>query len=97
VAVQTPQLAQPECYLTTKIRLPYPRRLLPIKLVPRFTHGTLNDFNYASAGFSDVSGFYGPGSWAAWFLAMVSSLYALHRCPDIVTTLTIISPILYTN
>jgi hypothetical protein len=57
----------------------------------------LNDFNYASADFSDVSGFYGPGSWAAWFLAMVSSLYALYRRPDKVTTLTIISPILYTN
>jgi hypothetical protein len=45
---------------------------------------------------SQISGFYGPGQWAAGVLALASSLFALRRDPDN-AMLNFIPPILFIN
>jgi hypothetical protein len=51
----------------------------------------------SSLDFSQVSGFYGPGPWAAWLLAIISSFYSLCLRPGKATIPTILPQILYTN
>jgi hypothetical protein len=51
----------------------------------------------SSLDFSQVSGFYGPGPWAAWLLAIISSFYSLYWRPGKATIPTILPQILYTN
>lgn len=55
----------------------------------------LHSNDESTAGVTQTSGFYGPGTWAAWILSMVSSLIALRREHDSHATLVLIPPILY--
>jgi hypothetical protein len=44
-----------------------------------------------------ISGFYGPGAWAAFLLAVLSSWYSIRYRLRKISILTVISPILYIN
>jgi hypothetical protein len=46
---------------------------------------------------SQISGFYGPGTWAAWILALASSVIALRKHHNNHAALNLIPPILYVN
>jgi hypothetical protein len=59
------------------------------RIVPRTSDGDQSSLN-------QLSGFYGPGQWAAGVLAIASSLFALRRDPDN-PMLNLIPPILFIN
>jgi hypothetical protein len=55
------------------------------------------DLVSANQSASQISGFYGPGTWAAWILSLVSSIIALRKHHDNHAALNLIPPILYIN
>lgn len=59
--------------------------------------GSPDDAPKAQPGLAQVSGFYGPGTWAAWILGMTTSLGIIFRCLDSRATASLILPIVYTN
>jgi uncharacterized membrane protein len=67
---------------------------MPPFLHPRLAPVVVNANQSAS---SQISGFYGPGTWAAWILAIVSSVIALRKHHDDHAALNLIPPILYIN
>ena len=46
-----------------------------------YIHLQLNTSAPDPIGFAQVSGFYGPGAWAAWFLTLVGSWLAIVKAP----------------
>jgi hypothetical protein len=67
---------------------------MPYTLLPRVAPHTISADQPPT---SQISGFYGPGTWAAWVLALTSSLFALRKQPDNHAALNLIPSILYIN
>jgi hypothetical protein len=61
---------------------------------PRAAPGVVDAAQSAS---SQMSGFYGPGTWAAWILALATSVIAIRKHHDDHAALSLIPPILYVN
>jgi hypothetical protein len=61
---------------------------------PRAAPGVVDAAQSAS---SQMSGFYGPGTWAAWILALASSVITVRKHHDDHAALSLIPPILYVN
>jgi hypothetical protein len=55
------------------------------------------DLVSANQSASQISGFYGPGTWAAWILSLFSSIIALRKHHDNHAAFKLIPPILYIN
>jgi hypothetical protein len=67
---------------------------MPSLYHPRGAPGVVDADQSAS---SQMSGFYGPGTWAAWIIALATSVIAVRKHHDDHAALSLIPPILYVN